>query len=220
MGSLSIRAFFFLGGVVLLLVIFGWVLGKPAIIGYSTYQQIQDTNSTVVGYVGHIEELKQELVATQGNLSAFVFLSERLFTDTQELHQNLTACLVAKESAEIELKHQQEEQEQQQQQLQQKFQQQENECSRVSREQEQELARLRENNSLERSQQQKIQEDLHQSYDLVVANAARRICCKEKVDSPSINYYAVFNDKIMCSGEGGQPLNCFSAGVQPAAITD
>jgi hypothetical protein len=43
---------------------------------------------------------------------------------------------------------------------------------------------------------------------ITIADAARRICCAQRIENPSINSYSVVNDKIVCVQDGGTALTC------------
>ncbi|MBI4441040.1 hypothetical protein HY639_02640 [Candidatus Woesearchaeota archaeon] len=45
------------------------------------------------------------------------------------------------------------------------------------------------------------------TYEVVIAHAARTICCKEKVDDLTINGYDV-RDRIVCTADGPYALSC------------
>ena len=49
---------------------------------------------------------------------------------------------------------------------------------------------------------------LQDGYDSLVENSAKNICCKNRVDNPSINYYDVINNKIICLEDGEKLLSC------------
>ncbi|MEK6969525.1 MAG: hypothetical protein AABW48_03790 [Nanoarchaeota archaeon] len=53
-------------------------------------------------------------------------------------------------------------------------------------------------------------ETVKSSFDVLIKNMANNICCKQKVDNPSINYYTIENNKVLCSSEGTNQLSCFS----------
>lgn len=41
-----------------------------------------------------------------------------------------------------------------------------------------------------------------------LADAARRICCVQRVDNPAISGYEIQDQKIVCVTEGGEGINC------------
>jgi len=53
-----------------------------------------------------------------------------------------------------------------------------------------------------------ISNQTNADYDKLASNAANNICCKKKVDNPSIRYYSVSNHKIECFESGEQLLIC------------
>ena len=51
-------------------------------------------------------------------------------------------------------------------------------------------------------------QDLAKNYDTLVSSSAYTICCKERVDDPAINSYAVSGDRIDCGVDKEVPLDC------------
>jgi hypothetical protein len=51
-------------------------------------------------------------------------------------------------------------------------------------------------------------EEEAESKTAALENAARRICCIARVENPSINAYAIIDDKVTCVSEGGTSISC------------
>ena len=54
-------------------------------------------------------------------------------------------------------------------------------------------------------------EELIEKYDEIIENVANKICCKEKVDNPHIEYYTIDNKEIECLEEKedeSKRINC------------
>lgn len=47
-----------------------------------------------------------------------------------------------------------------------------------------------------------------QEYELFAANVGKNLCCKARVDNPSISAYDIVNSKIVCLESGGKPISC------------
>lgn len=47
-----------------------------------------------------------------------------------------------------------------------------------------------------------------QAKDAVIADAARRICCVQRVDNPSINGFVITDGRIACVMDGGTAISC------------
>jgi hypothetical protein len=44
--------------------------------------------------------------------------------------------------------------------------------------------------------------------DAVIADAARRLCCMQRVDNPAIDSYSVSDDRIVCATGGQKAIRC------------
>jgi len=42
----------------------------------------------------------------------------------------------------------------------------------------------------------------------VISDAARRLCCVQRVENPASNSYAVVESRIVCVQDGGKPITC------------
>ncbi len=49
---------------------------------------------------------------------------------------------------------------------------------------------------------------LKSDYASLSSNAANNICCKARVDTPSIKFFRIENSKIVCASDTGTSLNC------------
>lgn len=49
---------------------------------------------------------------------------------------------------------------------------------------------------------------LKESYEHFVANTARSVCCKARVDNPAVSSYEISNDKLVCLENGEKQLSC------------
>ena len=61
------------------------------------------------------------------------------------------------------------------------------------------------------SQQEKLDnkyDTLIEKFDLIVDNSAINICCKRKLDDPTINSFSLDDNEITCTSEGTFDLNC------------
>ena len=61
---------------------------------------------------------------------------------------------------------------------------------------------------LELNQSQAVYDELADDLDELSRNSANTICCIKRVDNPSINYYAVSNNKVTCLEDGELALDC------------
>lgn len=50
---------------------------------------------------------------------------------------------------------------------------------------------------------------LNSDHNELTKNAAKNICCKRKVDEPSINSYSILENKIVCTNNGEEKLECY-----------
>jgi len=55
---------------------------------------------------------------------------------------------------------------------------------------------------------EKQKEGIKEDYDLIIQNAANNICCKQRIDNPSIDSYSVKDSRIICSTDGDKKISC------------
>jgi hypothetical protein len=51
-------------------------------------------------------------------------------------------------------------------------------------------------------------DNLEESYEAIIENAAQNLCCKYKVDYPSTDSYSIVNNRIVCSTGQNTPISC------------
>ena len=180
-----------------LLVIFVF---KPNILGLGVYDQGQ-LNDTINNFAGDtvnedqysindlgstIEQLKSEVSSGNDKLNEF------LQNDINSLTENLASCLTEKSS------------------LQDTYDQSTASLQDELDQKTQELDTLQAEGNQQCTDTESELTSLQDSFDLLVLNSAKNICCKKKIDNMNINSYDVVDDKIVCLEEGNKTLDCFN----------
>jgi uncharacterized protein (DUF3084 family) len=156
---------------------------KPALVGYSIYRQVQETNYSLEDYGeklsiirGELSELKASGSALKSELDAALSELQKTRLEAASLNLSLKELqeLRDKEKASFELYY---------------------------------LEKIGELNT----RVDKLTTELgrlENDYERLVKNTAQNICCKQKVDNPAINSYDVKSNRIVCSSEGKSALKC------------
>lgn len=187
-------------GVVVVSLFFIIILAKPSIIGFGVY----DENSTALLEnqlnVESIEDVSLRLEGTLQNLSLYQQLNEQFKTELEEKGAALTDALIAQASSEAAKSNS------------------EKTIALLEERLEEKTSQLSANEALLDQSTQEGQagidkiaaelELLQEKFDLAVQNSARSICCKNRVDDPTINSYDLVNNKIICLKDGEKLLSC------------
>jgi predicted nuclease with TOPRIM domain len=175
---------------------------KPSIIGYTTYKNMKNSDiSSIEKYMETIDDLDSALILANANMSIYSQFNDKLFNNLDSILGDMKDCQsellnqkVFLEKSKIEYTNEIDD-------LEQKL-----------KEIEGEISDLKENND---DAIQEIEDEHNESitnlklyYDTLINNLANNKCCKEKVDNPSINYYIIENNKVICSVEGTFKLGC------------
>ncbi len=225
-----------LGIITIITFLFFFVL-KPSYIGYAIYEDIQKTNTSLDTYTEKIQDINQELQKTKINLSLHSSESQDLKQDLKKSSETLFDCEINKKEAQkelelliqthnLELKTKDQELQQQKSIYDLKFQSKDDEIKHISEQNKKDISQLQTqkieqteqvetkcNTQMESTQkeQKQIQDQLatlQNKFKEVVQNAAKSICCKQRVDNPDINSYLIVNNKISCSNQGENKLTC------------
>ncbi|PIN74099.1 hypothetical protein COV20_00600 [Candidatus Woesearchaeota archaeon CG10_big_fil_rev_8_21_14_0_10_45_16] len=187
-----------------ILFLFIILIVRPGIIGYGVYQKVEDSGLSLEGYTANVQELESKLAASTTELTLTKDFADERQKEAQQARDDFTSCeaerqslekqaiaceescglkedIMAMADAKVELEVEKKTAE---------VNDARDSCLKTLNGHEEELRSLQEN------------------YDLLVANTARSICCKARVDDPSINSYEVINDKVSCLNGGEKALEC------------
>lgn len=191
-----------------ILTIAGIFFIKPAVLGYSVYQDLQKTNLTAQEYGQSIDEIQEELHVSNATLTSYAVFNEQLLEQVTQMTQDIAqkSAELARLNAKIEEAervHAQKVME-----LQDELNVQENDAAVELTLAQAQLQNLTATYTQTlREKENEIQQIVSQQ-DIFIAQTARSICCKEKVDDASIDSYEMVNNKIMCLQEGNRTLSC------------
>jgi septation ring formation regulator EzrA len=159
------------------------VLIRPTISGYAAYQAIKKTNYSLEDYGKNIEELNSQLLISETNLSSQSEFNKKIFAEFEKCSDKLSQCTANLGSLEA------------------------NYSFSVQR-YEETLGSLKTDFEKENEKKQQEIDSLQRQYDALAQNTANNLCCKAKVDNPTIGYYRVENNKVLCLEEGELKVNC------------
>ncbi|HLC71358.1 MAG TPA: hypothetical protein VJI32_05085 [Candidatus Nanoarchaeia archaeon] len=191
-----------------ILTITGIFFIKPAVLGYSVYQDLQRTNLTAQEYGQSIDEIQEELHISNATLTSYAVFNEQLLYQVTQMTQDI--ALKSAELARLNAKMEEAERVHAQKvlEIQDELNEQENDATVELTRAQAQLQNLTAAYTQTREEKEAEIKQITSQQDLFIAQTARSICCKEKVDDESIDSYEVVNNKIMCLQEGNRSLSC------------
>ena len=195
------------------LLIIGVFALRPAIIGFSVYDQITASNKSLKEYKGNLQELKEDLNDSENELSSCQQSSEKLEQDIGDYSGKLAECNTNIENTKNYINE-----------LEKKLlvadtglsscQDKNSEIVTSAKDSSDKLTACQnELNSVgvNKEEIEKLKKDielLKNNYDELAQKTANNMCCKERVDNPSIKYYDVLNNKVICLVDGTKEVSC------------
>jgi hypothetical protein len=170
---------------------------RPAVIGYSVYKQAENGNFSVTELGSNVEDLKFQLESTKANLSLYTEVYDQVWDEVRTTSSDLTKCLSEKESVNFKVET-----------VRQQWKDDVEECEDAEDERVEELNRQIIAKDKEIADAKEDLLDLQKDFDKFVANLAKSVCCKAKVDNPSINSYEISRDRLLCLEDGENSLSC------------
>ncbi len=214
-GKIPYKAIF----TVIVLVLVATFLIRPSVIGYGIYQDVQKSNYDLETYGQNIQELRQELESSKTNNSLYGTFNEQLLTQYNDVSKKYTTCIEEKSQAEAQVTASQSSCNEKtfalqsqlattkdlyDQSLQDKEEQQQDTVERKTSELQDDKEQCTQEMNTLQQQKDTVQKD----FDAFASTMAKSICCKEKVDNPSINSYTISNNKIICLSNGEKNVVC------------
>ncbi|MFW6220413.1 MAG: hypothetical protein ACOC3X_01940 [Nanoarchaeota archaeon] len=182
---------------IILFFIFFFALIKPSIVGYSVYKEMSSNEVPMNSYILSINELNEELLKKNTNLSVCYNLSNDLFFTLNQKLNNSINCFKSLSNCSFELRMKT---------------QQINTLNDLNKENEltfqNEISNIKKEHKNELSDLNYELKKIKQEYDKIIQNSANNICCKAKVDNNLIDSYSLVNDKIVCKTNGNFTITC------------
>ncbi|MAG16025.1 hypothetical protein CMO88_03110 [Candidatus Woesearchaeota archaeon] len=174
---------YFVTGVIVIALLGAPILVKPVISAYTAYNVEPDTQ------INKTDLLNLQLSIINSSLVLCSDTNDKLLAELEDNHEQLVTCVGERSSYETNLSMQVSE-----------YEKEINALSSVVTNMEGEIVDL----------EVKDEElnDLKVRYAMVVENSAHNICCKQRIDKPSISSYDVQDNKIVCLEEGTLKLVC------------
>lgn len=191
-------------GAVSIIFLLSFFVIRPSLVGYGIYQQVGEANMSLGEYTKSYQDLELELFATSANLTLYKDFGEGMRLELSDLHSQITVCESDRKSLEKEVEYQAES------------------CAlkdelidsldeRVSAAVEEKTLELTNANELCLDNLDNQEEELsgiREDYKDLITNTARSICCKERVDSLSIDSYRIVDDRIVCTSGSNMTIVC------------
>lgn len=166
---------------------------RATIVGYTTYNKIKNTNYSVEDYGETISDLKTKLNVCEANLSTIKESSDMILVQSENSSKQNTECQRDLEITKTNFSNTQAACK--------------NRIEEMSLDIDSKAGQIEELTT-ENNVLQSEQDNLKNQYDLLARNTANNLCCKAKVDNPSIKYYKVENNKVICLEEGTLRISC------------
>lgn len=155
---------------------------RPAIIGYTVYDDLKEVNDSIEmygksvnSYVIEIEQLKNKVIEANANSSSYKEMHESMLNEIEKYSDKMV-------DYELEIQH-------------------------LADTINEILVDIEESGDLLKERDKKI-DDLTEDYENLAENAAKNICCKMKVDNSKIDSYNIVNNKIVCLESGDNDIEC------------
>jgi len=166
-------------GLSILFLLFLFLIVKPGITGYAIYKQVEESNYSLEDYGKEIEELEEQLLVSNANLSSSTAFNQRLLTELERYANRSYECSSELSALQAE-------------------------SSSAAEGYEDTIAELRDD-----ILDMDIDiNDLRLQFESLAQNTANNLCCKAKIDNQGIGYYKIENNKIVCLEEGELEINC------------
>lgn len=182
-----------LWGIFLLLILSIFVIafvGDEIITGYTIGRNLEHAGQNPEAILEEINSMESEIDATETNLKSCQLLNENYLEKMLEYKNQHFVCQEEKKELLWNISWMEEEYEMNLEEVQE-------ECDEKKSQAEINLAEL-----------QIEYEELQEETSRIIENAANNKCCKEKVDNPKIDSYTLTNDKIVCTTNGKNDINC------------
>jgi len=175
---------------VVVLVIVIVLLVKPALLGFKVSSEFDELKRSAPEVLKELDDLKSQVVIANTNLENCKSLSDDYVVDVSLEKDNLLKCEneVKQLNSNIE-------------QAQKKF---DNDLVLAQADFDQKKV----DTGLELGQAKSDLKTLQSNYDTLVQNSANNICCKAKVDNPNVKFYLVSGNRIVCTVDSGNAINC------------
>lgn len=173
------------GLVILILLITIIALIRPAVLGMKVSGHFKDLNMAPADYITSLESTKSQLSVSETNLQSCQQLRQELVTTVGQEKNNTMNCAQEKDMIQSQIEQIRREGSANTSSLQASFD-------------------IERQNLLDEVNVEKVKStELNNSYNLMALNSANNICCKARVDTPSVDSYLVAGNKITCTS--GQP---------------
>ncbi|MCM2325130.1 MAG: hypothetical protein NDI94_01585 [Candidatus Woesearchaeota archaeon] len=156
---------------------------RPAIIGYSVYGDIKGSGMTANDYKMDIAKLSGQLETAKTSLATCEAGVASAAENANALSSDLESKDAQIESLTKDLE----------------------DVKKSLAKKDETISKVEENLKEAKDQSK----ELKNNYADLAKNAARSICCKNKIDNPNINFYSAEDGVISCSEEKGEELKCW-----------
>lgn len=155
------------------------ITAEPIVNGYAVYKQVKKLNQSIEDYTRSIDDLRNELILANDNLTACFSKNQKILAGLQLANSEAIECQEESNDNKREI-------------------------ITLKTDCETENKNLRDEIETKSNELN----TLKSRHDNLTRNTANNICCKAKIDNLNINYYTVSGDRIICSEGGTLKFSC------------
>ncbi len=169
--------------IAILLIVLLIFLIRPAFRGYKLNKEFEGLGTDAASFLRELDEFKSRILIINTSLENCQETNKEYLQQINDEKNATFSCLEEKRRSESEFRFN---------------------ISQLMSENEQKKSTA----ELELNQLKLQYESLKGMYDSAISNAANNICCKNKIDNPKIDSYALSDGKIVCTIGGEKKISC------------
>jgi septal ring factor EnvC (AmiA/AmiB activator) len=198
-------------GIILCISLFILVV-RPSFIGFTTYQEMKNSNYSITDYTRTISELEKDIEINNLNLSNCQSFRQELYDEFEKYLEKISSCETDLRLVQVNSDTKSSILEKEIDSLKSQVDGKDEEltlCRQERKSKENELIFIYESEISELKEEiSDCDDSWSEDYDELARTSAKNICCKIRVDNPSIDSYFVQNNKIVCTSGGSNLLSC------------
>ncbi len=181
---------------------------RPGLVGYSVYKEAERSQYTLDELGQSVRALRSELTTASSNLSFYASSNNLLQGQVVSLSQDYTSCEGERAQLEAQLGVSEQACNDKISLLEERLSDSQIELSELKNTQTAQIEDAKKPYVEDLSEVEAELLALQESYDELVSNTAKNVCCKKRVDDPAIDSYEVLANKVVCLEGGENVLVC------------
>ena len=162
----------------------------PAMTGMTINSQFDDMSLNASDIIKEHDKVSSDLLVTQTNLDSCSTLNEKYLNEVNQEKNKTYICQETIRKLESDMQNK------------------EVECQFNISSLTSESDNLKDNLEIQVNKLTSQLDNLNYRYDEIIKNSAHNICCKLKIDDPSVDSFTITNNKIICGSGSSNRINC------------